>query len=105
MIFVVIFGMGAILLFNRYLFLEPRLPVRLGQRARDFLGFAVPGMLTAIGGPIIFLPGHQLNLSLLNPYLLAAVCTVVLMLLTRRVLTSVVLSVALFYLLRWSLPG
>jgi branched-subunit amino acid transport protein len=101
MIFLTVLGMGAILFFNRYVFLEPRLPVRLGRRTREFLAFAVPGMLTAICGPIIFMPDHQLNLSLLNPYLLAAIAAVVFMLWTRRVLTSVVLSAGVFYVLRW----
>jgi len=101
MILAIILGMGAILFFNRYLFLEPRLPLRLGKRTRDFLAFAVPGMLTAICGPIIFMPGHSLNLSPLNPYFLGGVCTAILILCTRRVLTSVVLSVGVFYLLRW----
>lgn len=100
MIWAVIFGMGAVLFFNRYVFLEPRLPVRLGRRAQAFLGFAVPGMLSAICGPIVFMPDHQLNLSLGNPYLLAGACTVVLMLATRNVLASVLLGMAAFYACR-----
>ena len=43
MIFVMIFGMGLIVFLNRYLFLEPRLPVRLrrpGYRIADrFMNF------------------------------------------------------------------
>ena len=101
MIWVIIGGMTLILFFNRYLFLEPRLPIRLNRQVRDFLGFAVPGMLTAICGPIIFVTDHTLNLSLSNPYLLAGLCAIALMLWTRNVLLSVVLSVASFYLLRW----
>ena len=101
MIWVIIGGMALILFFNRYLFLEPRLPIRLNRQVRDFLGFAVPGMLTAICGPIIFVTDHTLNLSLSNPYLLAGLCAIALMLWTRNVLLSVVLSVASFYLLRW----
>ena len=31
MVWAVIFGMGAIVFLNRYLFLEPRLPIRLGS--------------------------------------------------------------------------
>lgn len=103
MIFVVIVGMGLILFVNRYLFLEPRLPLKLNQGTRDFLAFAVPGMLTAICGPIIFLPDHQLNLSPLNPYLLGAVSAVLLISWTKRLLTSVLLSMGFFYLLRWLL--
>ena len=101
MIWVIIGGMALILFFNRYLFLEPRLPIRLNRQVRDFLGFAVPGMLTAICGPIIFVNDHTLNLSLSNPYLLAGLCAIALMLWTRNVLLSVALSVVSFYLLRW----
>lgn len=101
MIWAVIIGMGVVVFFNRYVFLEPRLPLRLGKHTRDFLGFAVPGMLTAICGPIIFMPGHQLDLSLFNPYLIGTLFAIICMLVTRRVLTSVILSMGVFYLLRW----
>ena len=103
MIWVIIGGMTLILFFYRYLFLEPRLPIRLNRRVKEFLGFAVPGMLTAICGPIIFLAEHKLNLSPTNPYLLAGICAVALMFWTRSVLTTVLSSMALFYLFRWLL--
>lgn len=101
MVWAVILGMGLIVFFNRYVFLEPRLPIRLGSNVRQFLSFAVPGMLTAICGPIVFLPEHQLNLRVDNPYLLGAVVAVALVLWTRNVLLSVLLSMGAFYLLRW----
>ena len=101
MIYVMIGAMGLVVFLNRYVFLEPRLPLRLSSNARQFLGFAVPGMLTAICGPIIFLADHQLNLSPTNPYLLAGICAVALMFWTRSVLITVLLSMALFYLFRW----
>ncbi|MNH12721.1 Branched-chain amino acid transport protein (AzlD) [compost metagenome] len=100
MIFALIIGMGLLVFLNRYAFLEPRLPLRLSSNARQFLGFAVPGMLTAICGPIVFLPGHQLDLSPLNPYLLGAVVAIVLVLLTRSVLLSMLVSMFIFFLLR-----
>ncbi|ARQ74266.1 branched-chain amino acid ABC transporter [Pseudomonas fragi] len=100
MIWAIIGGMTLILFFNRYLFLEPRLPIRLNRGVKEFLGFAVPGTLTAICGPIIFVKDHQLDLSLANPYLLAGLCAIGLMLWRRNVLLSVVLSVALFYVFR-----
>lgn len=100
MIWLLIFAMGAVVFLNRYAFLEPRLPLRLSSNARQFLGFAVPGMLTAICGPIIFLPGHQLDLSPLNPYLLGALAAVALVLLTRSVLPSMLVSMLMFFLLR-----
>ncbi|WNJ82777.1 AzlD domain-containing protein [Pseudomonas canadensis] len=103
MIYIMILAMGLVVFFNRYLFIEPRLPVRLNRGAREFLGFAVPGMLTAICGPIIFLADHHLNLSPANPYLLAGISAVGLMYWTRNVLVTVLLSMALFYLFRWLL--
>jgi branched-subunit amino acid transport protein len=92
--------MGLVVFLNRYAFLEPRLPLRLSSNARQFLGFAVPGMLTAICGPIIFLPGHQLDLSPSNPYLLGALAAIALVLLTRSVLLSMLVSMLIFFLLR-----
>ncbi|MCF1490701.1 AzlD domain-containing protein [Mitsuaria sp. RG] len=100
MIWLLIVAMGAVVFLNRYAFLEPRLPLRLSSNARQFLGFAVPGMLTAICGPIIFLPGHQLELSLLNPYLLGSLVAIALVLLTRSVLLSMLASMLIFFLLR-----
>lgn len=100
MIWLMILGMGLLVFLNRYAFLEPRLPLRLSSNARQFLGFAVPGMLTAICGPIIFLPEHQLDLSLTNPYLLGSVVAVALVLLTRSVLLSMLVSMLIFFLLR-----
>ncbi|AIL62382.1 AzlD domain-containing protein [Pseudomonas alkylphenolica] len=105
MIFALIIGMGLLVFLNRYAFLEPRLPLRLSSNARQFLGFAVPGMLTAICGPIIFLPDHQLDLSLANPYLLGSVVAVVLVLLTRSTLISMLVSMAFFFVFRWWLNG
>ncbi|MGV2834676.1 AzlD domain-containing protein [Pseudomonas shirazensis] len=100
MIWLLILGMGLLVFLNRYAFLEPRLPLRLSSNARQFLGFAVPGMLTAICGPIIFVPEHQLDLSLTNPYLLGSVVAVALVLLTRSVLLSMLVSMLIFFLLR-----
>ncbi|MEH3022085.1 MAG: AzlD domain-containing protein [Pseudomonas oryzihabitans] len=103
MILATVLGMAALVFFNRYLFLEPRLPLRLGRHLRTFLEFAVPGMLTAICGPILLSGELSLGATLLSPYVLAALAAVVLMLWTRRVLTTVLLSMTVFYLLRWLL--
>ena len=100
MTWILIFAMGAIVFLNRYAFLEPRLPLRLSSNARQFLAFAVPGMLTAICGPIIFMPEHQLNLSLLNPYLLGSLVAIALVLLTRSVFLSMLVRMLIFFFLR-----
>lgn len=105
MIFLLILGMGLLVFLNRYAFLEPRLPLRLSSNARQFLGFAVPGMLTAICGPIVFLPEHQLALSPSNPYLVGSLVAIALVLWTRSVLFSMLASMAFFFVLRWWLNG
>ena len=86
MTWLLIFAMGAVVVLNRYAFLEPRLPLRLSSNARQVLGF--------------FLPGHQLDLSPLNPYLLGALVAIALVLLTRSVLLSMLVSMLIFFLLR-----
>jgi len=103
MILATLLGMAALVFFNRYVFLEPRLPLRLGRNLRTFLEFAVPGMLTAICGPILLSGDKSLAATLVDPYLLAGLAAVGLMLWTRRVLTTVLLSMGIFYLLRWLL--
>lgn len=100
MTWLLIFAMGVVVFLNRYAFLEPRLPLRLSSNARQFLGFAVPGMLTAICGPIIFLPGHQLDLNPTNPYLLGSLVAIGMVLWTRNVLLSMLVSMLLFFVLR-----
>lgn len=101
MVWMVIAGMGLLVFLNRYLFLEPRLPLRLSSNVRQFLGFAVPGMLTAICGPIVFMPDQQLNLHYGNPYLISSLVAIVLVIYTRNTLLSMLLSMAFFFLLRW----
>ena len=56
----------------RYLFLEGKLPVRLGPNVRQLLSFSGPAVLTAICMPIVFVHNQQLDISLGNPYLWGA---------------------------------
>lgn len=77
MTFITILLVAVIIFTSRYLFLEGKLPVRLGANARDFLSFSGPAVLTAICMPIIFVKNEQLNLALSNPYLGAALVAIV----------------------------
>ena len=61
---------------SRYLFLEGKLPIRMGAKARQFLSYSGPAILTAICMPIIFIKDHQLNVALNNPYLGAAIVAI-----------------------------
>ena len=77
MILLTILLMAVITFTTRYLFIHPRLPVRLGAKMAKLLSFSAPAVLTAIWVPIIFIQQGQLSISLHNPYLIAATLAIV----------------------------
>ena len=92
--------MALLVFISRYLFLEPKLPVRLGPRILHFLHYTGPAVLTAIWAPIVFHREGELNLAINNPYLIAAVVAAILAVTTRNVLLTTVLSMALFFIIQ-----
>ena len=96
MIWLLIFALAGIVLFNRYVLLEPRLPVRLPNFIRQALQYSAPCLLTAICGPILL---GETGLSGLasNPYTYAAVFSVGCALVIKNMLLSVLVSLAGFY--------
>jgi len=83
----------------RYIFLEPKLPLRLSYSAKKFLSYSAPAVLAAIASPIIFMPEGELSLTLDNRYLWAAMAAIVLMLATGRMLVTVLISFIVFMIL------
>jgi branched-subunit amino acid transport protein len=71
-----IFLLAGITFGTRYLFLEGRLPVRLGSNIKQFLSYSGPAVLTAITMPILFVHQHQLDTTLSNPYLWGALAAI-----------------------------
>ena len=51
---------------TRYLFLEGKLPLRLGPNVKQLLSFSAPAVLTAIFVPILFIHEQQLDISPTN---------------------------------------
>ncbi|WON78071.1 AzlD domain-containing protein [Serratia sp. UGAL515B_01] len=100
MIWLTIVLMGAIVFFNRYCFLAPKLPVRLSPRIRTLLSFSVPAVLTAICGPIIAFSADEWRPVAENPYLFGALFAIVLAFFLRNMLAVVVLSMLMFILMR-----
>ncbi|MCR8923465.1 AzlD domain-containing protein [Dasania sp. GY-MA-18] len=80
----------------RYIFLEPKLPIRLGYKAKHFLSYSAPAVLAAIASPILFMPAGELALHLHNPYIWAAVVAILIMLSTQQMLLTVSLSFIVF---------
>lgn len=84
---------------SRYLFLEPRLPLKLSDEALRFLSYSAPAVLSAVIGPLVFIQEDSLNMELTNPYLIGALAAVVLMILTRSTLLTAVISMTLFLII------
>ncbi|OAN17851.1 branched-chain amino acid ABC transporter [Photobacterium jeanii] len=98
MIMISILAMTAIVFFSRYIFLEPRVPLKLNNHALRVLSYSSPAILTAIWAPIIFIPESEgkLFISYQNPYLLAAIIAGLLVWKTGNVLLSIILSMGAF---------
>lgn len=72
-----IFLLACVTFGTRYLFLEGRLPIRLGPNIKHLLSFSGPAVLTAIAAPIIFVHQQQLHIAIDNPYLWGALAAIV----------------------------
>lgn len=98
MMWLLIFSLAGIVLFNRYLLLEPRLPIRLPNLVRQALQYSAPCLLTAICGPILLGDSGLTGLAS-NPYSYAALFSIGCALVIKNMLLSVVVSLAGFYTL------
>lgn len=77
MTFVTILLLAAITFTTRYLFLEGRLPVRLGPNIKQLLSYSGPAVISAICLPIIFIHDQQLNWTMSNSYLWGGVVAII----------------------------
>ncbi len=100
MTWLTLLAMAVIVFISRYIFLEPKLPIRLGPKILHFLHYTGPAVLTAIWAPIVFHQEGQLNLAINNPYFIAAIVAAILAVTTKNVLLTTVLSMALFFIIK-----
>lgn len=100
MIFALIVLLTSIVFASRYLFLDPKVPLRLSSGAQRFLSYASPAVLTAIWGPIVFMPHGELLFEDNLPYLIGAVFAIVLARLTSNVLLTTIVSIVLFLMVK-----
>lgn len=99
MIILSILAMTAVVFLSRYLFLSPRLPVKLNHNAQRLLSYSSPAVLTAIWAPIVFIHDGSLAISWLNPYLVAAILAAVIAWKTHNVIATTVISMGCFFAL------
>ncbi|HBV77376.1 MULTISPECIES: AzlD domain-containing protein [Vibrio] len=99
MILLSIFAMTAVVFLSRYLFLEPRLPIKINPSAQRLLNYSSPAVLTAIWAPIVFVHDDKLAVNLGNPYLIAAVIAALVAWKTKNVIATTILSMGCFFML------
>ncbi|MCG9681324.1 AzlD domain-containing protein [Vibrio sp. Isolate23] len=100
MVMLSIFAMTMLVFLSRYLFLEPKLPLRLNPKAHRLLSYSSPAVLTAIWAPIVFMPEKQLWLAPDNPYLISAMLAAILAWKTKNVLLTTLVSMVVFVVLQ-----
>ncbi|SFC35102.1 AzlD domain-containing protein [Pseudoalteromonas denitrificans] len=101
MTLITIFLLACITFLTRYLFLHPKLPLQIGPRVERFLNFSAPAVLTAIWVPIIFVKDNTLDISLTNPYLLAATLAIFVSLKTKSIYLTLAASMSIFIFLQY----
>ncbi|KMK78456.1 hypothetical protein KCQ_21580 [Pectobacterium atrosepticum ICMP 1526] len=85
--------------FNRYIFLEPAVPVKIPVLLHRALKYSAPCLLTAICGPIILMEHGVIRAFPDNPYFLGAIVSVVISFFIRNIVVAVLLSMLAFYLI------
>ena len=83
---------------TRYLFLDGRLPIRLGPNVRHLLSYSGPAVLTAIAAPILLVHQQQLDLASDNAYLWGALMAIVVAHRTGSVYWTIGLGMLIFML-------
>lgn len=99
MSWLLIFVLAAIVFFNRYIFLEPAVPVKIPVLLHRALKYSAPCLLTAICGPIILMDHGVIRAFPDNPYFLGAIVSVVISFFIRNIVVAVLLSMLAFYLI------
>ena len=97
--------LAAIVFFNRYLFLEPRVDIKFPHFFEKMLNYSAPCLLTAICAPIIFYQDDTFRAFANNPYLYGAIFCVLMILWLKKTLLSIILSLVFFYMVTMFMPS
>lgn len=94
-----IFLLAAIVFFNRYLFLEPKVAIQFPMFFERMLKYSAPCLLSAICMPIIFFDHGEWRVLQGNSYFYATIFCILVSLFLRKILVSLALSLLFFYAL------
>lgn len=98
---ILIAGMFLVTFSVRYVLFAVAGKVRFPQWLNIALGFVPPAVLTAIIVPAVLMPGGELWLSPVNPWLLAAVFAALVAFWRKDLLTTIVSGMIFFMVLRF----
>lgn len=104
-VWILIFILAGIVFANRYFFLEPNVKIKIPPLVERLLKYSAPCLLSAICAPIIFCRTDQDSLVTVNPYLVAAIITIILAMYIQRTMLVVLLGLCSFYLLLFFMPS
>jgi len=96
-----IFGMFLVTFSVRYVLFAVAGRVHFPPWLHNGLGFVPPAVLTAIIVPAVLMPQGELWLSPTNPWLLAGLVAVVVSLVRKDLLTTIVVGMLCFMVLRF----
>ena len=96
MTFITIISLAFITFTTRYLFLEGRLPLRLGLNVKQILSFSAPAVLTAIFVPILLIQKQELNIGYTNQYLWGGITAICAAYKTQSVYWTISIGTAIF---------
>jgi len=96
-----ILGMMTVTFGVRYPVLALSSKVRMPALLVKALGYVPVAVLSAITVPIMFAPEGSMALELGNDYLLAGIASIVFVAITRHLLATIIVGMALFLVLRF----
>lgn len=96
-----ILALATIVFFNRYIFLEPNVPLKIPNLVNRALKYSAPCLMTAICGPIILMEHGAIREFPNNPYFLGALISIIISFYIKNIVSAVLLSLAAFYTINY----
>ena len=82
----------------RYTLLALADRIELPKILKESLRFIAPAVLTAITFPAVMMPSGVLDFSITNPYLIAAGIATIAGIISKKVITTIVVGLSAFFL-------
>lgn len=88
--------LAGIVFLNRYIFLEPRFPIKIPDWLNRALRYSAPCILSSICVPIILMDNHVFREHIINPYFIATLITILVAYVIRHTLATICISLSSF---------